>query len=233
MPVRALVAVTAVGVALSGCAGSSQSATIVSLPAAAPREASLSLTARAPAPTHVDRVLPIGKAQYAREVSGAKVRSLLHRVAADRGLLKALATSDSAARAYVAQQFPNTWYHWHISRLRIVRGAKVVTERGVPFVVNGPRMKLRGAGGRDLGTLQVSLQDEIGFVRLMHRNHAVHVVVRGTGLANVRSSLPAATHAALPVSGMVKVTGHKYAVRSFKATAWNDEPVTIWLLAAA
>jgi hypothetical protein len=108
-----------------------------------------------------------------------------------------------------------------------------VTERGVPFVVNGPQVKLRGRNGRVLGTLQVALQDEIGFVRLMHRNYPVDVVVRGTSAADVRSSLPAATHAALPARGTVRLAGRMYAVRSFTETAWNGEPVTIWFLAAA
>jgi hypothetical protein len=181
----------------------------------------------------LDRTVTRGMAQYAREVSGGKVKSLLHQVAHDRALLRALASSDSAARAYVAQQFPNVWYHWHISRLRIVRGTTVVTERGVPFTVNGPRTKLRGVNGKDLGTLQISIQDEIGFVRLMHRNYPVDVVVRGTTAADVRSSLPAATRATLPASGRVRLAGRTYDVRSFKETAWNGEPITIWLLGPA
>jgi hypothetical protein len=190
-------------------------------------------TAAAAPVTPLDRVVTLGKAQYTRETSGGKVRSLLHRLARDPALLRALATSDSATRAYVARQFPNVWYHWHISRLRITRGSTVVTERGVPFVVNGPQMQLRGRYGKDLGTLQVSLQDEIGFVRLMHRNYPVDVVVRGTKAADVRSSLPAATHAALPARGTLRLGGRRYTVRSFSEKAWNGEPVTIWFLAAA
>jgi hypothetical protein len=183
--------------------------------------------------TPLDHVVTLGKAQYTREVSGGTVQSLLHQVARDPALLRALATSDSATRAYVARQFPNVWYHWHISRLRITHGSTVVVERGVPFVVTGPQMTLRGPNGRDLGTLQISLQDEIGFVRLMHRNYPVDVVIRGTSAADVRSSLPAATHAALPARGTVKLAGRTYALRSFTETAWNGEPVTIWFLAAA
>jgi hypothetical protein len=183
--------------------------------------------------TALDQLVTLGKAQYTREVSGGKVQSLLRQVARDPALLRALATSDSAARAYVAQQFPNVWYHWHISRLRITRGSTIIAERGVPFVVNGPQMTLRAPNGSTLGTLQISLQDEIGFVRLMHRNYPVDVVVRGASAADVRSSLPAATHAALPNSGTVTLAGRGYAVRSFTETAWNGEPVTVWFLAAA
>jgi hypothetical protein len=243
IPTRRLVTIAALGALLTGCAASAESAPVLAAPAAAtttPTAVASTLKAKAMTTTPpttqttaLDRVVTAGKSQYMREVSGGKVKSLLHQVARDPALLRALATSDSAARAYVAQQFPNVWYHWHISRMRIVRGSTVVTERGVPFVVNGPQMKLRGSNGSDLGTLQISLQDEIGFVRLMHRNYPVDVVVRGATAADVRSSLPAATQAALPAGGTTTIAGRRYAVRSFNEMAWNNEPVTIWFLAAA
>jgi hypothetical protein len=218
-----LVAVAALAAVLAGCAASAQSA-----PLPAPR----TVVVAAPANPQLDRIVRLGQQQYAREVGGATVNSLLHQVARDPAFLKALGTSDAAARAYVARQFPNVWYHWHISRLRVVRGSTDVVETGVPFVVAGPGVSLRGPGGRSLGRLEVSLQDEIGFVRLMHRNYPVDVVVRGTTSASVRSSLPAATNAALPANGRVQLAGRTYDVRSFKETAWNGEPVTIWFLAA-
>jgi hypothetical protein len=236
LPVRRLVTVAALGALLTGCAASAQSA-VVSAPVDTPAATAAALPVQSAVAPHsitaLDRTVTRGKAQYKREVSGGKVRSLLRQVARDPALLRALATSDTATRAYVAQQFPAVWYHWHISRLRIFRGATVITERGVPFTVDGPQMKLRGTNGKNLGTLQISLQDEIGFVRLMHRNYPVNVVVRGVNPADVRSSLPAATYAALPASGTVKLAARTYAVRSFKETAWNNEPVTIWFLAAA
>jgi hypothetical protein len=214
-----LATLAALGVLLStGCGAA----------AAAPVRTATTLPA-----TPLAQVVSLGQAQYTREASGETVMSLLHQVARDPALLRALATSDSAARAYVAQQFPNVWYHWHISRLRITRGSTVIAECGVPFVVTGPQMTLRGPDGSDLGTLQISLQDEIGFVRLMHRNYPVDVVVRGTSAADVRSSLPAAANAALPARGTVELAGRTYAVQSFTETAWNGEPVTIWFLAAA
>jgi hypothetical protein len=234
IPARRVVGVVALGaVFTTGCAAASAHPTAVPTRTVAPAmTATPTATAQVARPTALDRIVTSGKAQYTREVSGGKVRSLLRRVAHDPALLQALATSDAAARAYVARQFPSVWYHWHISRMRITRGSKLVTERGVPFVVDGPQMTLRGANGKALGKLQVSLQDEIGFVRLMHRSHPVDVVVRGTAAADVRSSLPAATHAALPATGTVTIGGRKYAVRSFHETAWSNQPVTIWFLAA-
>jgi hypothetical protein len=117
--------------------------------------------------------------------------------------------------------------------MRIVQGSRVVVETGVPFVVAPVQMTLRGAGGRALGTLQVSIQDEIGFVRLIHRHHPVDVVVRGQGAGHVRSSLPAAAQVKLPSTGSVTIAGRRYQVSSFRETAWGNEPVTVSILQKA
>jgi hypothetical protein len=126
--------------------------------------------------------------------------------------------------------FPAVWYHWHVSRMRILQGGRVVVETGVPFTVAPSQMTLRSAGGRTLGTLQVSIQDEIGFVRFMHRNYAVDVVVRGNIAGHVETSLPAAANARLPATGSVTIAGQRYRVHSFQQTAWDNEPVTVSVL---
>jgi hypothetical protein len=133
-------------------------------------------------------------------------------------------------RAYVRNEFDRVWYHWHVSRMRIYRGTNRVIDVGVPFVVAPSQMALRDSRGRSLGTLQVSIQDEIGFVRFMHRNYPVDVVVRGRGAAHVRTSLPAALDARLPDWGTATVSGTRYHVRSFMQTALSREPVKVWIL---
>jgi hypothetical protein len=78
--------------------------------------------------------------------------------------------------------------------------------------------------------LQLSIQDVIGYVKYMHRNVDVDVVVRGRGAAHVRTSLPAAARVALPSSGTVTVGGHRYRVRSFSEHGLAGEPLRIWIL---
>jgi hypothetical protein len=91
-------------------------------------------------------------------------------------------------------------------------------------------MTLRGPGGRNLGTLQVSIQDEIGFVRLIHRHNPVDVVVRGLRGGQVETSLPAAARVRLPSSGTVTIAGRRYRVISFREIAWNNAPVAVSIL---
>jgi hypothetical protein len=124
----------------------------------------------------------------------------------------------------VSGRFSSVWYHQHVSRLQILRAGSRLVDTGVPFVVDGPHTTLPGGD-----TLRISIQDEIGFVRLIHRHNPVDVVVRGQG-GQVRSSLPAAATASLPPSGRVTIAGVRYDVRSFTRTALGGQPVQVWIL---
>jgi hypothetical protein len=187
-----------------------------------------------PATTSIDRLTAVAKRRYATEVGGGQARATLRRVARDPALQAALRAGDvTRMRAAIRSRFDRVWYHWHVSRLRIVRGTRMLVDVGVPFVVAPSQTTLRDSRGHGLGTLQVSIQDEIGFVRYMHRNYPVEVVVRGIGAAHVRTSLPAALDARLPDSGTATVAGRRYKVRSFTATALGGEPVRAWILQAA
>jgi hypothetical protein len=175
----------------------------------------------------------IARRQYSAEIHGGAAFAALHRVARDQTLLRTLRSgSVSATRAYVQRTYPAVWYHWHVARMRILQGSRVVVETGVPFAVAPVHMTLRGAAGRALGTLQVSIQDVIGFVRLIHRHYPVDVVVHGQS-GQVRSSLPAATQVKLPSAGTVMIAGRPYRVSSFRQTAWGNEPVTVSILQRA
>lgn len=182
----------------------------------------------------IDVLTQEARQRYREETQGAVVHAQLNRIAGDQRMLALLRGSDmNALRRYVRGEFNSVWYHRHVSRMRIVRGSRMLVDVGVPFVVAPAEKTLRDAQGHVLGTLQVSIQDVIGFVRYMHRKFPVDVVVRGKGQAHVRSSLPAATSMTLPSSGTVTVGGRRMAVRSFPETALGNEPVTVWILAKA
>lgn len=176
------------------------------------------------------------KSWYDEQVDGPKVQRQLRRVARDQVLLRALEHGD--LRTLRAEAWRQQRLHavggilTHISCLEVFRGSHRVVEVGVPFCVAGSRTTLRGAHGKLLGTLLISVQDEIGVVRYMHRNHPVDVVIRGAGGEAV-SSLPAALYARLPTTGMVRISGRALHVRSFHRFALDDEPVTVWVLAPA
>jgi hypothetical protein len=217
---RAPIAAALIALPIVGCAASA-----ATLPA--PQRARPAAVAN----TSIDHLTTVAKARYVQEVRGGEAHATLHRVARDPALLAALRSgSQTRLRSYVKSQYMPVWYHWHVSRLRIMRGSQVLVDAGVPFCVAASQTALRDARGRPLATLQVSIQDEIGFVRFMHRNYPVDVVVRGQGAAHVRTSLPAAANAHLPDAGTTTVAGVRYQVRSFKQMALANEPVKVWIL---
>jgi hypothetical protein len=223
---RAPIAAAIIALPLLGCAASA-----ATLPA--PRKAPAPTQARPAAVgnTSIDHLTTVAKARYVQEVQGGVAHATLRRVARDPALLAALRSgSRTRLRSYVQSQYMPVWYHWHVSRLRIMRGSQVLVDAGVPFCVAPSQTTLRDARGRPLATLQVSIQDEIGFVRFMHRNYPVDVVVRGKGAAHVRTSLAAAANAHLPDSGTATVAGVRYQVRSFRQMALANEPVKVWIL---
>ena len=235
-PGRITAALTVAGLA-AGCATSAAS-TPASSASAGPSTVSAHPAASAAATTAavspIDRLTNVARQRYRVEAQGSVANATARRVARDPALLRTLQSGNVAAtQAYVKRQFAGVWYHWHVSRMRITKGSTVVVETGVPFVLAPTQVTLRGSGGRALGTLEVSIQDEIGFVRYMHRNYPVDVVVRGQGAGHIQTSLPAAANAKLPSQGPVTIAGRRYLARSFPETAWNGEPVTAWILTKA
>lgn len=243
---RSVAAIALVGLT-SGCAVSAS--TPPGQPAAAttaapsPSPAASTTSTKVPAPhaaataaqrahmSAIDRLTKVAIRRYRIEAHGGIAFGTMHRVARDPVLLRTLRSGNvTALRAYVRQQYRPLWYHWHVSRVRILNGSRVLADAGVPFVVAPVHMTLRGPGGRALGTLEVSIQDVIGFVRFMHRNYPVDIVVRGRGPAHVRTSLPAATTKRLPSHGATTIAGRRYLVRSFHETALAGEPVMVWVL---
>jgi hypothetical protein len=230
-------------VALAGC-GSSMAG-----PAAAPASARASATTTTnaatttiktktvkrshAAATHprsaIDRLAIVARRRYSEEVTGAAVHRQLRRVAADTVLLRALRSGNLAAlRAEVRLQ--DATPHAHISRLRIVRGSRVLADAGVVFPVAPAQTALHDAHGHVLGTLQLCIQDVIGYVKYLHRNVHVDVVVRGHGAGHVRTSLPAAASMTLPSSGPVTIGGRRYLVRFFTEHGLAGETLSVWIL---
>lgn len=221
-------------VALASCGSSMAS------PAARPASATTSTTTKATAVKRahkaavrprsaLDRLAVVARRRYSEEVTGAAVHKQLRRVAADPVLLRALSSGNVIAlRAEVRRQ--DATPHAHISRLRVVHGSRVLADAGVVFPVAPAQQVLHDARGHALGTLQLCIQDVIGYVKYLRRNVHVDVVVRGHGAAHVRTSLPAAAHMMLPRSGPVAVGGRRYLARFFTEHGLAGETLRIWIL---
>jgi hypothetical protein len=174
------------------------------------------------------RATAIARKPYRQEAHGWAAPASLRRIGRDRVLLSALGANDpSATRAAALHQL--FLPHYHVVRLRVLRGSRSLVDVGGRFVSAGGHIELRTAAGRPLGRLEASIQDVIGFVKLVHRRSGAQAVVRGSH-GHVATLLPAAAKAKLPAAGRVRIGGRSYVVRSFRETGFAAEPLRVWIL---
>jgi hypothetical protein len=180
------------------------------------------------AQTRADTYAAVARRTYRQEVFGDAGGSAFSHISSLPGLRRGLATGDYAlARAALRDQPVR-----HAVRARVTRGSRVLVDVGLDFVIAGnPRPLV--AGGRTLGQLEISIQDVIGFVKLVHRLTGTQVVVRGSLPHHAESSLPAALGAALPAKGPVTVGGRRYVASSFARPGFGGEQLSVWILAPA
>jgi hypothetical protein len=174
-----------------------------------------------------DTLAGVAKRIYRQEVRGDVGHAAVKRIARDRALLAALSSGNrTALRAAALRQLFNPGKH--VVRLSIVRSGQTLTNVGGAFVVAPAKLELRARNGVALGMLEASMQDVIGYVKLVHRLTGAQIVVRGDP-GHVESSFttPPAT---LPSSGATTVAGHPYVVRSFQEAGYGGEPLNVWIL---
>src|SRR5664280_2765608 len=94
---------------------------------------------------------------YAAELHGGEVRADIGRVTGSQGLLSAMAGSNPAA---VQAAVHGLVYapHWHIVRLRVLKGGKVLADVGGPYIIAPVTGTLRWHG-RTVGSYVMSVQD--------------------------------------------------------------------------
>src|SRR5438132_359097 len=123
----------------------------------------------------LDAFVTVAQRIYAHEharVGGAKV---IKQLSAHAALIRALESGNRSRVRAVARK-PVLG---HEVRIRIVRGSQVLMDAGLPHVVQAAEGELRAPDGTDLGRVQVSVQDLIGFVKLVDRQTGTRTVVRG------------------------------------------------------
>ena len=169
-----------------------------------------------------DTLAGVARRIYHQEAGGAVGHAAVKRIARDHSLLAALDRgSPTALRAAALRQLFNPGKH--VVRLSLVRGGQTLTNVGGAFVVAPAKLPLHGA------VLEASMQDVIGYVKLVRRLTGAQIVVRGAP-GHVESSLAGAANLTLPASGSMTVAGSTYEVRSFREPGYGGESLTVWIL---
>ncbi len=171
---------------------------------------------------------------YADEIGGVYANRDLRFIAGDSVLLEDLSRGElAAAEAEVHLQMTSN-PGLHITRVSVLRAGRMlinaVWNSNGSFVVAPVTQALR-LHGRNLGTLLVSIQDVVGYVKLIKRLLGAEAVVRGSS-GQVRTLLPAAAHTPLPGAGSVDIAGAEYGAGTFQLGGWRGETLTVWVLRA-
>jgi hypothetical protein len=164
---------------------------------------------------------------YVEESKGTVDQAPLRALERDSALVRAAAAGDAATAKAEAGRLMAAASH--ITGIHILRGGRTLADVSLPFVVGGKLRPLRGAPGAQA---EISIQDILGYVSLVHRVTGDEVVVRGSS-GHAFASLAAATRAKLPSSGRTQVAGRTYQAISFMEPGWAGERLTVWLLQPA
>ena len=119
-----------------------------------------------------------GRRLFADESGGAAARHVLHHVALDPGFQRAVATRDPAAlRAAIVRFFQDRTLHVVRIRATTPSGA-LINDVGGPYVLAPASRTVRDARGHAIGRVTLSIQDDAGYIKLLHRFTGVGVALR-------------------------------------------------------
>jgi hypothetical protein len=161
------------------------------------------------------------------EATGLEARRALKMATHDPTFVRAVRRRDPVAlRAAIVRFF-------HVKPLHIVRvrattpRGHLVGDVGGPFVLSPVSRTIRSRSGRALGRATLSIQDDTGFIKLMHRFTGAGVVLR-TARGVVPGSSPAPRR--LPSRGVVSVGHRTFATYGFTARAFPSGALHVTLL---
>jgi hypothetical protein len=159
------------------------------------------------------------------ERAGATVTRARRSIEADRVLADAVARGDAAAAR--SEALVLLFNHEHIVRLRVLRAGAPIADVGGRFVLTPVFATLR-AGGRVVGSVEYSVQDDMGYRLLAKRLVGVDTVMRHGG-RTVMADVNAGSRS-LPDSGTVEIGGARYLVATIVTRDFPNGRLRITLL---
>ncbi len=168
----------------------------------------------------------VARSIYASEIHGNEVSADIAHITGSRALLSALASNNEAAVHAAVHTIVYT-PHWHIVRLRVVKAGRVLADVGGPDVIAPVSGALRWRG-RTVGTYAMSVQDDVGYVKLVSRFIGVPVDLYRSGSFLMGTLQPAPSTVSTGAS--VSVGGIAHQAYVFDARAFPSGTLRIALL---
>lgn len=155
--------------------------------------------------------------------AGRRTGPQIRRVQSNRALLQAVSKRDPRATRSAIEAL----LHQHIVRMRVSAGGRLLADVGGPYVLAPVRAPLR-SGGRTVGSVLLSIQDDEGYKRLANRLAGLDVLMY-MGPKLVKSTV-GYSPGPVPESGSFALHGRSYRAYTFKAEAFPSGPLRITVL---
>ncbi len=164
---------------------------------------------------------------YSAEVNSSEVSSDRHQVESYGPLLSAVSSGNRAAVSAAVTTL--VFSHTHIVRLRVSRCAELLADVGGPYILAPITGTLR-SGGRAIGHYAFSVQDDLGYIKLVTRFTGAPVILRtASGQVPVEGQLSPGPPS-IPAHGPVEYRHTAYEAYSFNATAYPSGRLRVSLL---
>jgi hypothetical protein len=164
---------------------------------------------------------------YVSEASSSETAGDKHQIESDRPLLSAVQSGDRAAIMAAVTRL--VFSHTHIVRLRVSRGSALLADVGGPYILAPVGGTLRSRG-RTIGRYSFSVQDDLGYVKLVTRFIGAPLILRTSSGQVPVEGLLSPGPASIPDHGPVDYRGTSYEAYSFRAAAYPSGRLRVSLL---
>jgi hypothetical protein len=182
-----------------------------------------------PSATVAATIGAVGQRLARTEAQGPTVQRVLRHVATDPRFAQAVANDDPVALRTAIIRFFRT-RSLHVVRVRATTvDGRLVGDVGGPYVLGPASRTVRDRHGNPIGTVTLSVQDDTGYIKLMHRFTGATVVLR-TATQTVPGSTLMPGPPTIPPRGSVLWHGRTFDTSTFTAGAFPSGPLTVALL---
>jgi len=212
----------------------------VALPTASYPSGPLQIDVRIPVPppslcgataqiTRANAIAYVGRRLARAEQHSPDVTRTLRHVARDPAFRRATAADDRPAiRTAIIDDFFRD-HALHVVRVRVTRGHHLVYDLGGPYALQPATGIVLSPDGRSAATFALAVQDDTGYIKLMHRFTGADVQLVSP-LGRVPGSTLRPGPARIPAHGTLTYRGRRYLANSFDATAFPSGTLRISLL---
>ncbi len=169
----------------------------------------------------------VGIRIYRNETGGSETLSDRRQIETYTPLLSAMANGDRTATEQAVDTL--VFSHTHIVRLRVVHQGSVFADIGGPYIL-APVTGTLHYKGQAVGRYVMSVQDDLGYVKLVSRLIGVPLALRSGSQTIPVQGVVAPGLASIPDHGPVHYKGAVYQAFSFDARAFPSAPLRVSLL---